>query len=51
MKALMVVHNFHVFGAVVSPNDTETVLIFDPDAVLPFPVPAQRFQVVAGDGA
>jgi hypothetical protein len=42
-----VFRDFDVFGIAVSPSKADAVLVVDPDAMLPFPVAAQRFQSIA----
>jgi hypothetical protein len=44
----MIVHDFHVSRVAICPHKAEAILIVDPNAVLPFPVAFERFQVVAG---
>lgn len=43
----MVIHNFHVERMGFAPNKANAVLPVDPDAVLAFPVPSRRFQVMS----
>lgn len=45
----MVVRNLNVVGVSLSPLKTNPPLIVDPNAVLPFAVPTQPFQTVAGE--
>jgi hypothetical protein len=43
----VVVHYFHVFNACVSPTETNTPLIVDANAVLPFAITRKRFKAIA----
>jgi hypothetical protein len=43
----MIIHNFNVAGAILSPAKTNTPLPIDPDAVLSCPITGQRFQSIA----
>ncbi len=43
----MVVHNLDIVGIPVSPHKTNAPLIVDANAVLPFSISLQRFQVIA----
>jgi len=45
----VVVHNLHVVGVPVVPPEADTPLIVNPDAVLPGPIPLQRFQPIPAD--
>jgi len=45
---LVIVHDFNVVSVAVSPHETETPLIVDPNAVLPRSVAMQCFQAIAG---
>ena len=45
----MTINDFHVIGIAVFPDKTNTVLIVDPNAVLPQPITLQSFQAVAGE--
>lgn len=48
--ALVVIHNFHVFGVAVSdPDETDTELIVNSEAMLALTIPFERFQSVTGD--
>jgi len=42
----MIIHNLNVIGVPVSPNKTDTPLLVDPNAVLPFPVSVERLQPI-----
>ncbi len=44
----MVINNFNLARAGLSPDKTEAVLIIESNAVLPFTVTSQCFQVIAG---
>ena len=46
----MIIDDFNVKWAVLSPHKAESKLIVDADAILPLPVAFQRFQPVAGRG-
>jgi hypothetical protein len=46
VNTLVVVHDLDVVGISVTPHETKTPLVVDPDTVLPFPIAAQRFQTV-----
>ena len=43
----MIVHDLHVVGIPVMPDEADAVLIVDPDAVLPSSVACQRFEAIA----
>jgi hypothetical protein len=45
--SLMVIDYFHVVSVAVFPDKTHPVLAVDPDRVLPRPVSAQLFELVA----
>ena len=45
----MIVHDFHIGCVAICPLKTEAIPIVDANAVLPFPVAFERFQVVAGE--
>ena len=45
---LVIVHDFNVVSVAVSPHETETPLIVNPNAVLPRSVAMQCFQAIAG---
>jgi hypothetical protein len=47
-RTSVVVDDLHVLGVAILPDETDPVLIVDPDAVLTTPVPGQRFQPIAG---
>ena len=42
----MVIDYFHIFNACVSPAETNTPLIIDTNAVLPFSVARKRFKAI-----
>jgi hypothetical protein len=44
----MVINNFNVERIAVLPNETEAILIVDPDAVLTLPIAPQSFQMISG---
>jgi hypothetical protein len=44
--SLVVINDFNAFRIVPGPDETDTVLIIDPDAVLPLAVSLEVFQVV-----
>jgi hypothetical protein len=46
-SSLVVIHDFDVIGASFVPTKADSVLVVDPDAVLPDPIPFQGFQPVA----
>lgn len=43
----MIVHNLHVVGVSIPPDEADAVLVIDPDAVLPAAVTRQRLQAIA----
>jgi hypothetical protein len=43
----MVVHDHHIVGVAIPPFEADPLLTIDPDAELPEPVAAQRFQAIA----
>jgi hypothetical protein len=43
----VLVHNLDVFRACLRPAKTDAPLVIDADAVLPFPVTVQRFEMVS----
>lgn len=43
----MVIHNLHIMGVVVTPCETDTPLVINPDAVLAGAVVPERFKAVA----
>ncbi len=43
----MIIHDFHVVGIAFAPNKTDAPLVIDADAVLPFSIAFQCFQVIA----
>lgn len=45
---LVVVRNFDIVGMAVFPSKTDSVLIVNPDGVLPAPVTAETFQMIPG---
>jgi len=45
----MIVHDLHVGRVAICPHKAEAIPIIDTNAVLPFPVAFERFQVVAGE--
>lgn len=44
----MIIHNLDFVRAIVTPHETDTPLLIDPDAVLPCAVSMQRFQAITG---
>ena len=42
----MVIRDLHPLRSVIGPDETDPVLVVDPDAVLPLPVLAERLQMV-----
>lgn len=44
----MIIHNLNFVRAIVTPHETDTPLLIDPDAVLPCAVSMQRFQAITG---
>lgn len=44
----MIVRNLNIFGIRARPHKTNTPLIVDANAVLPFPVAGKFFQPIAG---
>ncbi len=48
---LMVVFDFDVMGGVLLPHKRDAVLSVDADAVLPLPVPFERFQTICRGSA
>jgi hypothetical protein len=45
----VVVDDFDIFRASFSPSKADPPLVVDPDAVLPDPVAAKRFQAIAAE--
>jgi len=43
----VVIRNFHIVGIALTPDKADAPLVVDADAVLPFPVAFQCFQVIA----
>jgi len=46
----MIIYNLDVLGSALSPNETDSPLIIDSYAVLPFPVAAQGLEPVSRNG-
>jgi hypothetical protein len=46
----VVIGNFNIEGVSIGPAEADPVLIVDPDAVLPFAVAFQNFELMAGNG-
>jgi hypothetical protein len=44
--SLVVINDFNAFRIVPGPEETDAVLVIDPDAVLPLAVSLEGFQVV-----
>jgi hypothetical protein len=44
----VIVDDFHIVGAVVVPNKTDSPLVVDADAVLSQPIARERFESIAG---
>ena len=42
----MIINNFDIFSARISPSESHSKLIIDPNAVLPAPVPCERFKAI-----
>jgi len=47
----VVVHHFHLLRVTVLPHEADPILIVDPDAVLPTPIPTESFEMVARERA
>ncbi len=45
--SVVLVHDFHVFGTPVRPDETNSVLVVDPNAVLTISVAPQSLQAIA----
>jgi hypothetical protein len=43
----MVVHNFDIVGIAIPPLEADSIAVIDADAILPFPVGFERFQMEA----
>jgi hypothetical protein len=43
----MIVHDFDIVGIAVPPLEADSIAVIDADAVLPFPVGFERFQMEA----
>jgi hypothetical protein len=43
----VIIHNLNIERVAILPNKTDSPLIVNPNAVLPFPVPMQGFQAVS----
>ena len=43
----MVIGDFDLLRSFIGPDETDPVLVVDPDTVLPLPVPAERLPVVS----
>jgi len=46
----VVVDHFNVMGVAVSPHETDSILIVDPDAMLALPISTKGLEVVARKG-
>jgi hypothetical protein len=44
----VVINDFNIFRIIPRPDETDAVLVIDPDAVLSFAVSFERFEMVAG---
>jgi hypothetical protein len=47
LLCLVVVRDLNVIGIAISPNETDSELVINPNAVLTFPIPFQFFQAIA----
>src|SRR4051812_39241212 len=47
-QTIVIVDDLYVLRVAVLPDEADSVLIVDPDTVLPAPIARQRFQPVAG---
>ena len=45
----MVIGDLYIVGCAITPDEAEPPLAIDSNAVLPFPLPSQWFQPIAGD--
>src|SRR5947208_712296 len=45
---LMIVYNFNFVSVFAHPSETNSPLLVDADAMLPLPIPLERFQPVSG---
>jgi len=43
----MVIRDFYVKGIPIPPDEAHAILIVNPNAVLPRPIPAKRFQMIS----
>jgi hypothetical protein len=43
----MIIHDFDIVGIAIAPDKADAPLVVDANAVLPFPITSQRFQVIA----
>ncbi len=44
----VIIDNLHIVGGLFHPLEADSILVIDPDAVLPLPTPLQAFQPIAG---
>jgi hypothetical protein len=49
LPVLVIVHDLHIVSVPVVPDDADTILIVDPNAVLSTPIACERFEPVAGE--
>jgi len=45
----VIINDFHILGIPIDPPKTNSPLVVDSDAILPFPIPFQGFQTVPGN--
>ena len=48
MASLVIIHDFYIVGIATTPDKADTPLVVDANAMLPFPIASQYFQMIAG---
>jgi hypothetical protein len=46
---LVIIHDLHIVSVPVVPDETDAILIVDPNAVLSTPIACERLEPVAGE--